>query len=67
MVKNVDFSNVLEWVDKPVWVVTNIGVPSNQATHLVIQNRIQKKSFEGIVRSRMVLNRIGDHVSRFLF
>lgn len=24
MVKNVDFSNVLEWVDKPVWVVTKI-------------------------------------------
>lgn len=24
MAKKVDFSNVLEWVDKPVWVVTKI-------------------------------------------
>ena len=54
MVKNVDFSNVLEWVDKPVWVVTKIRKKSERGGRVYQASKTEFGIYPGVIREIVI-------------
>lgn len=54
MVKNVDFSNVLEWVDKPVWVVTKIRKKSERGGKVYQASKTEFGIYPGVIREIVI-------------
>lgn len=54
MVKNVDFSNVLEWVDKPVWVVTKIRKKSEKGGRVYQASKTEFGIYPGVIREIVI-------------
>lgn len=54
MVKNVDFSNVLEWVDKPVWVVTKIRKKSERGGRVYQASKTEFCIYPGVIREIVI-------------
>lgn len=57
MAKKVDFSNVLEWVDKPVWVVTKIRKKSEKGGRVYQASARPKPEFgiyPGVIREIVI-------------
>lgn len=54
MVKNVDFSNVLEWVDKPVWVVTKIRKKSERGGRVYQASKTEFSIYPGVIREIVI-------------
>ena len=54
MVKNVDFSNVLEWVDKPVWVVTKIRKKSERGGRVYQASKTEFGIYPDVIREIVI-------------
>ena len=54
MVKNVDFSNVLEWVDKTVWVVTKIRKKSERGGRVYQASKTEFGIYPGVIREIVI-------------
>lgn len=54
MAKKVDFSNVLEWVDKPVWVVTKIRKKSEKGGRVYQASKTELGIYPGVIREIVI-------------
>lgn len=54
MAKKVDFSNVLEWVDKPVWVVTKIRKKSEKGGRVYQASKTEFGIYPGVIREIVI-------------